>query len=191
MKVVTVAEGRDADSLRELFATTKRSDIEKSYMHFYSRLYPGIKLSAPIAIKDDMQNNRVQTTESYTINDAWTRSDGGGTYSCQFYPATIAALMKQPVDKDRKLPLAVNFPQHQILRTEVTLPGMWLLDTSGKTISDPAFTFRKDCRYAGNRFVMEYEYQSLTDSVSAKRVGQYLGRLNRASQSLGYALTWQ
>ncbi|HEV2691581.1 MAG TPA: DUF3857 domain-containing transglutaminase family protein, partial [Verrucomicrobiae bacterium] len=31
LKVVTVAVGRDADGLRELFASTKRSDIEKNY----------------------------------------------------------------------------------------------------------------------------------------------------------------
>ena len=53
LKVVTIAEGRDADNLRELFATTKRSDIEKNYTHFYSDLYPGIKMSSPIVIEDD------------------------------------------------------------------------------------------------------------------------------------------
>ena len=160
-------------------------------MHFYSRLYPGIKMSAPIAIEDDGQKNRVQTTESYTIDKPWTRSDVDGTYSCQFYPASIAALMKPPVDKNRKLPLGISFPQHQILRTEVTLPGAWLFQTDSKSISDPAFAFRKDIRSAGDKLVMEYEYQSLTDSVPAGRVGQYLERLDQASQSLGYTLAWQ
>lgn len=191
LKVVTVAEGRDADRLRELFATTKRSDIEKNYTHFYSELYPGIKMSSPILFADDQPQDRVQTTEFYSIDKVWTGPDQDGKYRCEFYPSTIAALLKKPVDTDRKLPLGTGFPQHQILRTEATLPAAWPFDADSKTISDPAFTFRKNMRCSGNLLVVEYEYQSLADSVPPDRVEQYLPRLNQSSQSLGCSLTWQ
>lgn len=191
LKVVTVAVGRDADDLREVLAATKRSDIEKSDTHFYSGLYPGIKMSSPIAIEDDEQQNRIQTTEFYSIDNAWTQPDKDRKYRCDFYPSAIAAFLKSPVDTYRKLPLGIDFPQHQILRTEVTLPEAWPSDTDTKTIFDPAFTFRKSCRRAGNKLVMEYEYQSLADSVSPDRVSQYLERLNQSSQSLGYSLIWR
>jgi hypothetical protein len=189
--VVTIAEGRDADNLRELFAATKRSDIEKSYTHFYADLYPGIKMSSPIALEDDAQQNRVQITEFYSIDKAWNQPDKGGKYRCEFYPSAIAALLRKPVDTDRKLPLGINFPRHQILRTETTLPEAWSFDADKKAIFDPAFTFRKDYRCARNKLVIEYEYRSLADSVSPERVSQYLQRLNQSSQSLGYMLTWR
>ncbi len=191
LKVVTIADGRDADGLREFLAATKRSDIEKSYTHFYADLYPGIKMSSPIAIDDDELQNRIQTTEFYTIDKAWTPPDKDGKYRFDFYATSIAGLLKKPVDTDRKLPLGINFPEHQILRTEVTLPETWTPDTVKKTIYDPAFTFRKDCRCAGNKLVLEYEYQSLADSVSPDRVGDYLQQLNQSSQALGYSLTWR
>jgi hypothetical protein len=191
LKVVTVAQGRDADSLRELFATTKRSEIEKNYTHFYSGLYPGIRMSAPVAVEDDAQQDRFQTTEFYTIEKMWTRSDKDKTYRCDFYPSSINALLAKPVDTDRRLPLGIDFPQHQILRTEVTLPGAWPGDSDRKTIMDPAFSFRKECRCAGRKLVMEYDYQSLADSVSPDRTGQYIQRLNQCSQSLGYSLEWR
>jgi hypothetical protein len=191
LKVVTIAEGRDADDLRELFAATKRGDIEKSYTHFHSDLYPGIKMSSPIAIEDDEQQNRFQTTEFYSIDEAWTQPDKSGRYRFEFYPSAIAALLRKPVDTDRKLPLGINFPRHQILRTEATLPEARSFDADKKAIFDPAFAFRKDYRRAGNKLVMEYEYQSLADSVSPERVGQYLRLLNQSSQSLGYTLTWR
>ncbi len=191
LKVITLAEGRDADSLREFFAATKRSDIEKNYTDYYSRLYPGTKRSSPIALEDDEQQNRVQTTEFYSMDKVWTRPGKDGKYRCDFYPSAIAALLKKPVDKDRLLPLGINFPQHQILRTEVTLPEAWPADADKKAVFDPAFTFRRDCRCARNKLVMEYEYQSLADSVAPERVSQYLERLNQSSQSLGYALTWR
>lgn len=191
LKVVTIAEGGDADRLREFFATTERADIEKSYVHFYSDLYPGIKMSSPIVIEDNENQNRIQTTEFYSIDNVWTRSDKDGKYSCEFYPSTIAALLKTPVDTDRTMPLGISFPQHQILRTEVILPRAWPSDVERKTIADPAFTFRKNCWCAGNKLVMEYEYQSLADSVSPEQVNQYLQRLDQSSQSLGYTLNWQ
>ncbi len=191
LKVVTIAEGRDADHLRELFASTKRSDIEKNYTHFYSGLYPGIKMSSPIALEDDQQQDRVQTTESYSIDKVWTRLDKDGTYRCEFYPSTIAALLKKPVDTDRKLPLGINYPQHQTLRTEVILPQAWPVEVDQKTFSDSAFTFQKDYRCTGGQLVMKYEYQSLADSISPEQVSQHIQRLDQSSQSLGYALTWR
>jgi len=191
LKVVTVAKGRDADVLRELFAATKHGDIEKNYTHFYSSLYPGITMSSPILFQDDEQQDSVQTTEFYKIDKVWTGPDKDGTYHCDFYPSTIAALLKKPVDTRRKLPLGIKFPLHQILRTEVTLPRAWVFDAEQKTISDPGFTFHKDLRCAGNRLVMEYEYQSLADSVSPDRVGEYIQRLDQSSQLLGSTLTWR
>ncbi len=84
LKVVSLAEGGEAERLRELFAGTKRSDIEKNYTHFYSDLYPGIKMSAPIAFTDDQQLNRVQTTEFYTIDAPWTQLEKTQKYRCEF-----------------------------------------------------------------------------------------------------------
>jgi hypothetical protein len=191
LKVVTAAKGRDADVLRELFASTKRSDIEKSYTHFYSGLYPGIRMSSPILFKDDEQLDSVQTTEFYRIEKVWAGPDKDGKYRCDFYPSTIAALLKKPVDTRRKLPLGIKFPQHVILRTEVTLPTAWVFDTEQNTISDPGFTFHKDLHCAGNKLVMDYEYQSLADSVSPDRVGEYIKRLDQSSQLLGSAITWR
>jgi hypothetical protein len=191
LKVVTVAEGRDADSLRELFAATKRGDIEKSYTHFYSDLYPGIKMSSPITFEDDEERNRIQITEFYSIDHAWTLSEKDRKYRCDFYPSSIAALLKKPVDMDRKLPLGINFPEHRVLRTEITLPDAWAADSDRKTVADSAFTFQKYFRCGGNKAVVEYEYQSLADSISPGQVGQYIQRLNQVSQSLGYTLTWR
>jgi hypothetical protein len=84
-----------------------------------------------------------------------------------------------------------SFPQHQILRMEVTPPETWPADADKKTIYDPAFTYRKDSRCAGNKIVMEYEYESLADSISPERVGEYIRQINQCSQSLGYTLIWR
>jgi transglutaminase-like putative cysteine protease len=188
LRVVTIAEGGDAESLRGFFAETKRNEIEKHYTHFYSTLYPGIKMSSSIAIEDDEQQNRIQTTEFYTIDNAWTESDKTRSVHCDFYPSTVGAFLKRPVDVNRNSPLGISFPQHHILRTEVTLPSAWPFESDDKSIQDPVFTFRKTLQRTGRKLVMEYEYRSLDDSVAPERVGEYLQQINRASQLLGYTL---
>ena len=191
LKVVTVAEGRDAENLRALLATSKRSDIEKDCLRFYSTMYPGIKRPSPMVFEDDERQNKIQTTAFYAIDNAWIPSDKEGGCRCEFYPSAIAALLKKPADAERKLPLGLNFPQHHILRTEVMLPDVWPVDAENRTVSDAAFFFRKDCRCFGNRLVMEYEYRSLADSVPPERTVECIQRLKQASQLPGYALSWR
>ncbi|HEY4416525.1 MAG TPA: DUF3857 domain-containing transglutaminase family protein [Verrucomicrobiae bacterium] len=191
LKVITVATGRDADSLRALFAGTKRSDIEKTYTHFYLDQYPGTKMTAPITIVDDEWQNRIQTIEFYSLDRAWGQLGADKKYHFQFYPASISALLKKPVDINRKLPLGISFPQHQILRTEVTLPGPWQSETDKKTILDSAFSFQKHSHCAGSQLVMEYEYQSQADAIAPEQVSQHLQHLDQVTQALGYDLTWR
>jgi hypothetical protein len=190
LRVVTRAEGSDAEALRQQFATNKRADLEKQYAHYYSDVYPGIKTSSPLEVDDDAAENRLQITEYYSIDGAWVYSDQDHNYRVSFYPSAIAALMKAPVDTSRRMPLGISFPVHQILRTEVTLPRAWLPDGNNQNYFDSVFSFRKNLHSTGRQLVMEYEYQSLADSLPAESVPDHLQRLNQAVQSMGYTLVW-
>ena len=190
LKVVTVAEGLDAELLRQQFATTPREDLEKTYLKFYSGLYPAVKKTRPLLFSDNEQLNRIEVTESYLIDKIWVQSDRDLQYRCQFFPYAINALLKKPADTLRTMPLGVRFPQRQVLRTEVVLPEAWPADVQNKQIVDPAFTFRLNLRSYGNKLTLEHEYRSLADSVPVERAADYLQRLEQASQSLGYALRW-
>jgi hypothetical protein len=143
-------------------------------------------MSTPIVVQDDADQNRFQTVESYAIDDAWIKPDKGHKFRCEFYPSAISAQLRKPVDTTRQLPLGVNFPEHQFVRTEVTLPDVWPAEADKKTVSDSAFFFQKASRCAGNKLVMEYEYQALADSVAPDRVPEYLQHLNQTQQALGY-----
>jgi Domain of Unknown Function with PDB structure (DUF3857)/Transglutaminase-like superfamily len=192
LKVLTVAQGRDADVLRAMFATIKQADIEKEYTHLYSDTYPDIKMSSPTDVQDDEQQDRFQTTQYYSIDKIWTQPETGvRKFECQFYPTTIAGFLKKPVDTDRTLPLGISFPEHQILRTEVTMPRDWPQGADEKTITDPAFSLRKLYKGVGNTVVMEYEYQTLADSVAPDAVTDYLQRIDQCSPMLGDTLTWK
>ena len=191
LKVVTVAEGRDAESLRATFAETKHGDIEKAYTHFYAGSYPGTQMSAPLEVQDDQAQNRFQITEYYTIDQVWIKSDSDSKYRCDFYPVSLSSLIKKPVDTRRKFPLGVAFPQHQILRTEITVPVSFTYDRENKTVNDPAFAFVKQSRRTGRKLVLEYGYQTLADFIPANRTEEYLQNLDKVSKSFGDGFVWR
>jgi transglutaminase-like putative cysteine protease len=194
LKVVTVAEGRDADDLRAMFANTKRSEIEKNFTHFYDGSYPGTTMTAPIDVQDDEAANRFQTTEYYTMDKAWIKSDSDGKYHCEFYPFSIAGVNKKPEDTRRSLPLGLSYPEHRILRTEVTMPAAlnsWTFQKENKNVNDPAFSFQKQVHRAGNKLILNYEYRTLADSVSPDRMDEYLENQNKAAKSYGNTLFWK
>jgi hypothetical protein len=100
------------------------------------------------------------------------------------------ALLKPPLDTERTMPVAAPFPQHQILRTEVTLPILMRTETVSKTTTDPAFSFQKNVKSSGHKIVMNCEYRSLADSAGPDQAAQYIQDLNQASKSLSYTVDW-
>jgi len=191
LRVVTVATGGDADVLREQFATTSRDKIQKSYQDFYSRFYPQIKIAQPIQFVDDEPQNRIEMTEFYTVEKMWTQSADDKRFWCEFSPHTIASLLYQkPRDKDRTMPLALEFPEHRIFRAEVALPAAWPADKRNKMISDPAFFFQRQLTVSGRKLVLEAEYRTFADSIPPERVKSYLQQLDEAARASSYSLGW-
>jgi transglutaminase-like putative cysteine protease len=194
LKVVTVAEGRDADELRAMFANTKRSEIEKSFTHFYDGSYPGTTMAAPIEVQDDEAANRFQTTEFYTMDKAWIKSDSDGRYRCEFYPFSIAGVNKKPEDTRRSLPMGLSYPEHRVLLTEITVPASWnawTFQKEIKNVNDPAFSFHKQVHRAGNKLILNYEYRTLADSVSPDRMSEYLENQDKVAKSCGNIFSWK
>ncbi|MFZ1072120.1 MAG: DUF3857 domain-containing protein [Verrucomicrobiia bacterium] len=192
LKVVTVATGGDADGLREVFATTTRDKIQKGRLDFYSRSYPQIETAQPIDFADDEQQDRIEMTEYYTIQKIWTQSSDDKRYWCQFSPHTIESLLyEKPMDKDRTMPLALEFPEHRLFHAEVALPSAaWPADKRNKTISDPALFFHRQVTLSGRLLVMDAEYRTFADSIPAERVQGYLQQLDEAARTASYSLGW-
>ncbi len=190
LKVITVAEGEDAEAMRYQFSTTSLEAVGKRYLDFYSRYYSGIHQSDKINYTDNEQANRVEITEYYTIDDAWGKPQSGSGYSFSLYPVMFYPVISKPLDKDRRMPLAVDHPNHLIQHTEVTLPIAWSYTHLDKFINDAAFTFSKHINCGGRRLVMDFEYESLADYVPPENVPTYLDHLTTISQSLDYQLSW-
>ncbi|MDB6059722.1 MAG: hypothetical protein JWO95_3566, partial [Verrucomicrobiales bacterium] len=189
LKVVTVADGEAADALRAQLASTPRPQLEKAYLNYYAKRYPDISQIAPISISDDEDQNKIEITELYSVPNIWLRSSEEQHYHCEFQPTDLGRFIKPPAVPVRTMPLAVGFPANHVFRIEATLPAIWSFQFENKVIEDNAFRLRRTVTGDARKFVLQYEYSSLTDSVPAERTAQYLRHLDEASQILPYWLT--
>ena len=67
-KVVTIAEGRDAEWLRKLFTITARTEIERANLSYYSGYYTDIAQTKPLVYADNEQQNEIEVDEFYTVS---------------------------------------------------------------------------------------------------------------------------
>jgi hypothetical protein len=190
MTVHTRAEGLDANRLRATFADVGRNELEKRYLNFYARDYPKIKTTKPLEVLDHSEQNVFETFEHYQIQEFWTLSDDHRNYECEFYPRIVRDLMDEPTTTLRSMPLAIGYPQHEILQTEVILPEPWPVKGKTNQVSTTAAQLTTERTVQKNVFWMKYEFLSLTNCVLITNVPAYVKSLNQMKDMLGYSLTW-
>ncbi len=189
LKVVTVAEGPDAEFLREQFATTTRDEIERSYLNYYARDYPDIVQTAPLLYADDEQQNKIEVDEFYSVRKIWSHLPDETFFHCRVYPANVGLAMQPPAISLRTMPLGVRYPEHQIFRAEVTVPALAFNQPDDQTIQNPAFYCHRAITVAQGKVFLDFEYRSLADVVFPEAVPAYVRQLDSAAHLMGYTIT--
>ena len=189
MKIVTIAEGRDAETLRQQFATTARDAIERAHLNYYAKLYPDISQTSEIVYSDDEQQNKVEVDETYSVRNMWAHLPNEAFFHAHIYSANVASAMRQPAMSVRTMPLGVAYPQHQIFRAEVVMPSLSSIWPDDQTIENPAFYFHRNVSVTNGKLLLLYEYRSLANAVQPDAVPNYIHQLNTASDLTGYIIS--
>jgi len=188
VKIVTVAEGLDADRLREHFSTTPRDDIERDNLNAYAKIYPFMSRTAPMLYSDDEQQNRIETTEFYSIENMWSKQADEPYFHCRIYSVNVEDALVKPAAAFRTMPLGVRHPLHQIFHAEVSVLTIWPINPSTTTIVNPAFSFQRLVNIVGGKLVLDCEYRSWTDALAPDAVPGYVHDLDSATDALGYTV---
>lgn len=188
--VVTIVEGERAESMRYLLATTSFEELQKAYLNFYAASFPGLSIVTPMKVKDDERNNRIELTESYRVPDFSARSESGRLKMAEVPVPDVDELLRGPASPIRNAPLQLSHPLDVTVTTEMVLPSAWSIDPSKARVEDPAFTFERSIKPAGDRFTITDRYTSLVDEVAAADTQRYVGNLTRALNETGYQLQW-
>jgi transglutaminase-like putative cysteine protease len=188
--VVTTVSGGAAESLRNTLSSTNRAELSKDYVNFYASYYPGIVISAPLAVSDDERRNRITTTERYTIAKLSEWSESEQRFNAPISAPDVAELLRAPASAVRSAPLWQSHPLDVSVETEALLPEQWPIKAQTVKVADPAFSFERTIEPGGARLRIVDHFRSLSDEVPAAQAQRYAENLAKARESIGYALYW-
>ncbi len=182
--------GSVADNIREYFLTSSKSDIEDSYLNYYSSIYPSIELVKDIEFNDDYESNRVIIKEDYYLPEFWEYNEEEGYYSCYSYPLVLDSYLDFPKSAKREMPYAlgnkINFEQE----TTVHLPQEWEFMEFNDTYSDSVFTYTSIAkRISDDKLSLVHQFQLHKPHVSASDYDQFQSKIADIKGDLTYSFT--
>lgn len=188
LRTVTVAEGADADHLRQHYATRRREDVDLENLNTCAKYYPQIHRTRPTLLRDDEQDDRIEITEFYGIEGLWSRPPNETEYHCRLYGVNVAEAMEEPPESPRAMPWALRYPVHQIFHAEAALLTSLPVNTGVQTIEHPDFYFRRAADLVDSKVVLDYEYRSLSDFVPPGALALCRRRWEAATATQGFTL---
>jgi hypothetical protein len=188
VKIVTVAEGSDADRMRERVANTGRDIIEKENFDLYAKFYPSIRSTSPMLYSDDEQQNRIETTEYYAIDKVWTYVPDAAEYHIRIYAPNVGEALARPKAPVRTMPMALPYPVHQIFHAEMNATAGLPADPTDLKLNDSAFFFQRTLGLNAGKMYINYEYRAFSDAVAPESMPAYVRDVDSALGSLEYLL---
>jgi hypothetical protein len=188
LKIVTIAEGRDAETLRNAYANIPRDEIERRNLNYLAKFYPEIAASAPLVFTDNEQQNEIEVDEFYSIQRIWSQLPNLTTFQCQVYPVNVGIAAEPPIIAARVMPLGVPYPEHQIFRANITVPGTSFNRPEEEEVDDPAFYFHRSTSLHDGALFLEYEFRTLTGAVPVDGVQDYIQHLGAAGELMSYTI---
>ena len=188
LKVVTVAEGAGAASLREFYATTPREQIDSQNLDYFAKFYPRIKRTAPSVFTDNDAANIVEVDDFFRLEGQWTMPTAAGDLFATFMIRShnVDASIHLPGISPRTMPLATIYPRHEIFKVVATVEAVNYIAPDDQWIRNPAFLFHRAVNLNGPTLSLFWEYQSLMDYVPVAAIPQYVQQLQQASDLLDF-----
>ena len=185
LSVKTIAFGSEADALRFHSAQRDLKEIGKDYLNFSARFYPGISQVLPLELKDNRAENRIDTTETYSVSNLWTWNEDDAQWTVEFYGDNLNNMLPQPDTSIREMPLAIPYPLHRRQTVCINLPDAdWDIPPEDNTIEHQAFSFTYSRRLSGKQLKLTYECRTKTAQIPAADVSSYLAKREEMQNAL-------
>ncbi|MBN8576026.1 MAG: DUF3857 domain-containing protein [Cytophagales bacterium] len=192
LQVTSVYEGADADYIREYFKSKSLTDIDTQYLNFYATDYPEIELATAIEFTDDDALNRFTTREKYEIANFWEHDSTNEIQSASVYPRNLAGYLSTPSTKIRRMPYALNHPQHISYSIQLIMPEDWTITPAQKTIESAGFIYTSATTLKnGNEIYLDFTYQSKKKYLEKDEVKDHVKKVNDARGDMTFSVTYK
>ncbi|HET9449947.1 MAG TPA: DUF3857 domain-containing protein [Aggregicoccus sp.] len=183
LTVTTRYSGTDADHWRDSLSTGDREELSRSFLNYYARTDPDIRVAKPLEVKDDPEANTVTFVERYTIENFWRT--GGHDFDADL----ITQQLERPNISQRTMPYAVRHPRHVQVAIRLEAPERLDVSSEQRTVEGPATRVDYHLRARGSELLLDYRYRSTADAVTAEQMPRHLEAVKEARDNLGYGIT--
>ncbi len=191
LKVKTRYQGSLAEAQRYRFASNDLDSIQKSYLSYYSKLYPKIRFSDKVEYQDDRINNNFVVTEKYLIEEFSTLDED--LHRTEHYAYSIAENLISPKQIIRSSPSSIGTPKrvrHQLVIDYENEVGLHI-DSEPNIRKTDEFEYRSWSSYRNKRFVFDSDLQINSMSVSADALSSYLSSIKKVREDIDFILHFQ
>lgn len=187
-EVRIIKRGADADDTRALLAKTTADILQKSYLNYFARIYPKIKVAIPIEIKDDEEKNELAIIQNFQIADVWELSEDKRKWALTLHAWDLDDFMRVPDTPIRTLPISVIHPEHRKQVTSFNFTGPANFKPASIHVDNPAFHFDRQVDFSQGKLTITSTFNTLTNVVSAADAPEYISALKQAREKLFYSI---
>lgn len=193
-KVVTEYDNAQADYQRAMFKNSSIENISKSYIDFYGKLYPKIKVKEKLNYYDQYrdESNIFMVTEKYNIENIWSKNtEDTALLYIEFFPLIIHSYLTHLTSSERTTPYALPERVRIVQQTKVFLPQPLIIEPKDFYVDHPSFSFSFSALGSiDNKSIMlKYEYIVNQEYVRENEFTDFYNKQNQLRNNLSYFLT--
>lgn len=189
MTVTTTLEGVSAEQMRASLNSETAAELQKRYLNYYARSYPGIAVAQPMEVQDGAsQAGRMTVVEHYLVKHFFARADGRQRLEASLEVPEVLGQLQAPREAIRNAPLALTHPQALQHELEVLLPERWTIESEQEEIRDAAFSLRRTVQGEDRRLLIRDDFRSLAGHVEPQDAAAYAADIEKARKLVGYVI---
>ncbi len=192
LEVTTVYSGKEANAMRWRLASTGRATMEKLYLDFYQRLFPGTEKTADVRSTDDPGKNVIEVYESYSIPQLWKKSTDEKTETLYVYPHTFSTYMDafDKLPAERKFPLFLEKPYTVTHRVTIVSPLPLLVGNESHRTDNPWYALSYDAKKEDRTVTIQWEYRNLAETIAPEVFADFRKTVKKDNEDwAGYTAT--
>jgi len=190
LQIKTVYTHNCADQIRADLSSDGADKLEKDYLSYYAKLYPGVQTVKNLTVKDDEINNIICLTENYEIENIWVKDDSiPDRFDIYFYGDLISNDLRK-IKQWRNVPMELVYPCNINQKLKIIFSDTWNLKDKSFNVERPGYKFNYSVESAADTLTLNYSYQNLTDEISATDIKQYIKDRSNIIDKLSYSLFW-
>ncbi len=189
-EVETTYRGAAAEYQRYRFSINSLSEIQKTYLSFYSKTYPKISAVGAIEIKDDRYDNVFTIYEKYRIEGFSSVSDG--LHKTSYYASSIDYSIKSPEQRIRDTPVAIGYPKrvrHKIVvdfKDDVDVS----IDSTPIVRKVGGVEYRSRSDYRNKRYEFDADFRVKGSAIEKVVLDDYLALVGEIGNDVNFSLSF-